>query len=314
LSAALNGGDLGDILRGAAIGGIQGAIAGGILQGMGQAASLTATGVDDVAHVMGHGIFGGSANVAMGGKFQDGFLAGAAGASANYIKFASGDVVSKTVKASVVGGTASVIGGGKFANGAYTAAFQYLLNAEVGGWSDAASVGKTITSIIQLPFRIVGFLNFLGNFADYMRSNMIVQSSRDSRNIGHPSVGHRSGGFFRKLFGMSYGGDGIKIGGGRISPYSNEPSPLGGIQGQQGEIFGQSYAPFSLSDFVVEAFAGPHDYLNSPFWYDPSTGNIRGGISPLGKFAGGVMNWANVPISSLFVIPSIILPTANTFP
>jgi hypothetical protein len=132
LSAALNGGDLGDILRGAAIGGIQGAIAGGVLHGMGQAASLTATGVDDVAHVMGHGILGGSANVAMGGKFQDGFLAASAGASANYMKFARGDIVSRTVKASVVGGTATAIGGGKFANGAWTAAFQHLLNFELG--------------------------------------------------------------------------------------------------------------------------------------------------------------------------------------
>jgi filamentous hemagglutinin len=86
------------------------------------------------------------------------------------------------------------------------------------------------------------------------------------------------------------------------------------VQGLRGEVFGYAYSPYSLIDFVVEAFAGPHDYLNAPFWYDSATGNIKSGISPAGKFVGGVINWANVPISSIFVVPSIILPSSNTFP
>jgi RHS repeat-associated protein len=136
LNAALAGGDIGDILRGAAIGGIQGGISGGILHGM----ELNATGfADKAAHVAGHGILGGAANEAMGGKFQDGFLSAAAGAAAGwmgaYKAFAgkgAWNVAGRTTVAGVVGGTASALGGGKFANGAYTAAFQHLLNAELG--------------------------------------------------------------------------------------------------------------------------------------------------------------------------------------
>jgi hypothetical protein len=65
LSAALSGGDIGDILRGATVGGIQGAITGGILNGLGESTNLWL----QAAHVAGHGILGGTINVAMGGKF-----------------------------------------------------------------------------------------------------------------------------------------------------------------------------------------------------------------------------------------------------
>ena len=135
LGAALNGGSLGDILRGAAIGAIQGAITGGVLHGMESSGFNLAT----LQHVVGHGIVGGVANVAMGGKFQDGFLSAAASAGLAdlgvYGAFkgpSPGAVAGRTALAGLVGGTASVLGGGKFANGAYTAAFQHLLNAEMG--------------------------------------------------------------------------------------------------------------------------------------------------------------------------------------
>ena len=134
LGAALNGGSLGDILRGAAIGAIQGAITGGVLHGMESSGFNLAT----LQHIVGHGIVGGVANVAMGGKFQDGFLSAAASAGLAdlgvYGAFkgpSPGAVAGRTALAGLVGGTASVLGGGKFANGAYTAAFQHLLNAEI---------------------------------------------------------------------------------------------------------------------------------------------------------------------------------------
>ena len=137
LGAALAGGDLGDILRGAVVSGIQGAITAGVLHGMGEAAAQTASGFDDAVHVVGHGVVGGASNVAMGGKFQDGFISAAAGASAGYLGLykafsgpSGGAILGRTAIAGVVGGTASALGGGKFANGAYTAAFQHLLNAE----------------------------------------------------------------------------------------------------------------------------------------------------------------------------------------
>ncbi len=50
-------------------------------------------------------------------------------------------------------------------------------------------------------------------------------------------------------------------------------SPLGGLQGGQGAIFGNPYAAGSFTDKVVESFAGAHDWLNSFHYYDPLTGN-----------------------------------------
>jgi len=189
-----------------------------------------------------------------------------------------------------------------------------LFNGEIGRASSKGfSLGRAVKSLLQFPFKVIGHLNFLGNMADYMRSAMVAQSRLDPRNIGHPSIGFRSGGLYRKLFGLGYGGDGVKAGGGRISPYSDKPSPLGGVQGKAGEIFGKPYQPFSFMDAFIESFSGPHDYLNSPFWYDGATGNIRGGMSPFSKALGSVANWANVPLSSVFVIPSVVLPTSKTF-
>ncbi|MFN6270835.1 MAG: TIGR02594 family protein, partial [Akkermansiaceae bacterium] len=133
-NAAINGGNLGDVLRGAVVGALQGGISGGILSGWESAGWNLQT----LQHVAGHGVLGGAANEALGGKFQDGFLSAAASTAAGDLGFLGdpsdtgmGAVVSRTAKASVVGGTASVIGGGKFANGAYTSAFQHLLNAEL---------------------------------------------------------------------------------------------------------------------------------------------------------------------------------------
>ncbi|MES2982235.1 MAG: RHS repeat-associated core domain-containing protein [Verrucomicrobiota bacterium] len=147
LGPALNGGDIGDVLRGAVVGGIQGAIAGGVLHGM--TPQNPGFNMATAEHVAGHGILGGAANAAMGGKFQDGFLSAAAGAAASHMPFADGSVLSRTVKASVVGGTTSVIGGGKFANGAYTAAFQHILNAEAGGFVSNffGSIGRFFSQI-----------------------------------------------------------------------------------------------------------------------------------------------------------------------
>ncbi|MEO7100143.1 MAG: RHS repeat-associated core domain-containing protein [Luteolibacter sp.] len=138
LGPALSGGSAGDILRGAVVGGIQGGITAGALHAMGIAAENAGTfSLETAEHMAGHGILGGAANVAMGGKFGDGFISAAAAAGASDAGLlgdpnATGPaaVASRTIRAGIIGGTASALGGGKFANGAYTAAFQHLLNAE----------------------------------------------------------------------------------------------------------------------------------------------------------------------------------------
>jgi RHS repeat-associated protein len=133
LGAALAGGSLGDVLRGAVIGGISGALTGALHP-------VGGTPLLDAANVVGHGVVGGASNVAMGGKFQDGFLSAAASAATAMTGLTSTDtgtyggdhlnIASRTMIASVAGGTASALGGGKFANGALTGAMTHLLNAE----------------------------------------------------------------------------------------------------------------------------------------------------------------------------------------
>jgi RHS repeat-associated protein len=127
LGAALAGGNLGDVLRGAVVGGISGALTGAL------------HGTSTMVNIAGHGVVGGSSNVAMGGKFGDGFLSAAASAAAAQTGFASPEagttgaeigIAGRTAIASIAGGTASALGGGKFANGAITGAMTHLLNAE----------------------------------------------------------------------------------------------------------------------------------------------------------------------------------------
>ena len=123
LGAALAGGDLGDVLRGAAVGGISGALTGALHM------------TNGIVNIVGHGVVGGATNVAMGGKFGDGFLSAAASAATavsgltdpGTSKF---NIAGRTAIASIAGGTASSLGGGKFANGAVTGAFHHMLNAE----------------------------------------------------------------------------------------------------------------------------------------------------------------------------------------
>jgi hypothetical protein len=132
LSAALNGGNMGDVLRGAVVGGISGALTAGM---HGAGGSL----VGKAANIAGHGVIGGASNVALGGKFQDGFLSAAASAATATTGLTDPEtsrfsMAGRTAIASITGGTASALGGGKFANGAITGAMTHLLNAEATHW------------------------------------------------------------------------------------------------------------------------------------------------------------------------------------
>lgn len=127
-SAAANGGN---ILQGAIMGGLSGAIFGGI----------GISGLGNTARVLAHGVAGGTLSVIQGGKFGAGFLSAAfakfttirltAAGVYNMANRSLGAIVGRTTVSAVVGGTASVLGGGKFANGARTAAFAHLFNQEL---------------------------------------------------------------------------------------------------------------------------------------------------------------------------------------
>ena len=115
-NAAMAGGDLGDVLRGAAVGAISGAITTGMLNKI----------PNYLVRVAGHGVVGSAQNAALGGKFQDGFISAAAGHA--FPSFQLGDSqFAKALSSGIIGGTASKLGGGKFANGAFSAAFMRLM-------------------------------------------------------------------------------------------------------------------------------------------------------------------------------------------
>jgi filamentous hemagglutinin len=70
-------------------------------------------------------------------------------------------------------------------------------------------------------------------------------------------------------------------------------SPLGGIQGMSpNSVFGISYAPGSLTDYVTSLFGGAHDYANKSYWYD-AQGNVKD-LDGAEKTFGEVYNGLNV--------------------
>jgi RHS repeat-associated protein len=101
-----------------------------------------------VEKIIAHGAVGGTASALQGGKFQHGFMSGAAAqffAPAITENFQGADLKPVRVALSAtVGGTASVMTGGKFANGAITGAFSRLFNDEGIHKSEEKNLGDVI--------------------------------------------------------------------------------------------------------------------------------------------------------------------------
>jgi RHS repeat-associated protein len=131
--AMINGGDIGDVLKYAAInfavasawagtGGFLESVESGVESGNWGTRSLV------------HGLVGGGLEEAQGGHFADGFIAAATGEAVSMHFPLSADgltlktIASRTATAAIVGGTATAIIGGDFANGAKTAAYAQLYN------------------------------------------------------------------------------------------------------------------------------------------------------------------------------------------
>ena len=90
-------------------------------------------------------------------------------------------------------------------------------------------------------------------------------------------------------------------------------SPLGCWQHGPGSIFGIAYPKGGIVDFIVEAFAGPHDFANGLTWYDANGNAIR--------FTGiknTVREWTtNYTTSLVFALPfaaAAILDQTNALP
>ena len=115
--------------------------------------------------VIAHGVVGGAASEAQGGKFGQGFITSAFGKAVSkpLANLTDRNAIAGGIAAGVVGGTVSKLTGGKFQNGAITSAFQYLFNqaasnveanAEEGGYSPVSgeyltSDGKIVSLTVQ---------------------------------------------------------------------------------------------------------------------------------------------------------------------
>ena len=183
--AALNGGNLGDIFQAAAMGALVGGITAGAFHGAGnfaQAAAKYGKEAYYATKMATHGIVGGLRNVAMGGKFGQGFVssafvAGTSGWVGGVDASSPGVNLGRTAASAVIGGTASALGGGKFANGAISGAFARMYNDGMHAQKSDGyfkRLGKALSNIGQY-----------GKDADYLES----QGDLDA----HPRYAHKWG-------------------------------------------------------------------------------------------------------------------------
>ncbi len=134
--AAANGGNVSDVIRGAAIGGASVAAFFGVAKAIPSAASAAEAGKNAwmtagnfAKLVVAQGMVGGVMSVLQSGKFGHGFASAGISKLATPGILSMDNVVPESIASGMVGGTVSEATGGKFANGATTAAFLYAFNA-----------------------------------------------------------------------------------------------------------------------------------------------------------------------------------------
>ncbi len=211
---------------------------------------------------------------------------GAAATSSTILGGAAGGAVAGVISSGDLrGAAAGALTGGAMAGigaayGGGHGAGRVLAEAAVGGVSAELQGGDFVNGFVTS-----GSLSSLSWAALEMREAMIRQSllNTESRNASGVSAGFR--------------GDGFKLGGCR---WPCQWSPLGGVQGGPGNFLGIGYAPGSFVDHLVEVYAGPHDFLNSPVFYD-GLGNSAGRWPGLEVF-----NAANVLVATPFAAASVI--------
>ena len=88
-------------------------------------------------------------------------------------------------------------------------------------------------------------------------------------------------------------------------PFRKRLSPLGGIQGGEGLLFGKSYRSGGFIDYLLEGYSGVHDTFNQPFFYKVN-GTNRLITSIWQKSLGYVINPLNVVLASPIVLPALV--------
>lgn len=196
------------------------------------------------------------------------------------------------------GAVAGAIGGGDLRStltGAVSGGAMGGLGAHFGGTYSAgrvlaeASVSGAAAELqggdFSQGFLVGGSLSSLTWASLEMREAMIEQSKLSLENSTGRSAGFR--------------GDGFKLGGSR-APSSG--SFLGGRQGGAGSFLGIDYKPGSFLDAVVETYAGPHDFLNSPIFYNEAGNNAARWRILEAVNAGNIV--LATPFAAASVVPS----------
>ncbi|TQV82933.1 RHS repeat-associated core domain-containing protein [Aliikangiella coralliicola] len=247
--------------------------------------------------------YGAMSSVAAAWAAGAGFTGTAASVAAGVIQgavagFVGGAVMGGSLEAALKGAVSGALFGG--ISGYYQKVYSFgraLAEGTASGISSEMDGGKFIDG-----FKTVFVQGMLKAAAIKMRKIMIAQSKLNPLNATGISVG--------------FMGDGFKLGGGRWdwkrffkAPTSRNfgqmRSVLGGMQGGTGKFLFFDYKPGSIWDRIVEAFAGPHDYLNQFFGYD-AMGNVNAARGPLFRAFGGFMNGINVVVATPFVVSSVL--------
>jgi len=244
------------------------------------------------------GAVGGISSAAMGGNFWQGVGIGALGGAV----FAGlspglnilGDSLARGI---TLGGAAGPLTPGAAMASNFGAAFF------AGAASGAVVAGVSGTNVgdgALIGGAAAGTYSLIRDTGKYLRAKMITQSRLDPNNSSGISEG--------------LDGDGFKLGGSRWDNNpgaKNAPSPLGGLQGGQGKIFGFNYPPKGIVNHIVESWAGPHDYLNS--WAYNADGTLRQ-LTRVEHFVGGITNPLNVGLAAPVAIPLMLGPTGAAAP
>jgi filamentous hemagglutinin len=248
----------------------------------------------------------------LGGLGDSFFTVGYTEAGAGYSTFVQTGL--STPGKVLVGATGGFAGGLASSGGDLKAAFQ-------GALSGGISAGITGYYGRTYPFERViadglagGLFEKLrgGEFSDGFKTNFITsglmylnlqmrqEMIQNSLASNDPNVRRMNDGT-----GLSAGlnGDEFKLGGGRWNSFLpgevTQCSLLGCQQSGPGKIFGISYSKGGFADLLVESFAGPHDYANSPWFY-----KTDGTIHEMSKIRAAVLDMlTNYTTSLVFAAP-----------
>jgi filamentous hemagglutinin len=210
----------------------------------------------------------------------------------------------------VLGGIAGGAAAGAIASGTVRGATAGALSggvmAGIGGlYGDSYGLGRLLaegaasgaTAAAQGGSFGDGFVTGAGlsslTWASLEMRRVMIEQSRIRYDMDEPLYARDN------ASGISWGfrGDFFKLGGCR---HPCRTSPLGGLQGGPGNVFGIAYGPGSFFDRLVETYSGPHDFLNSPLFYDAFGNNV-----PRPDLLE-VINAANVLVATPFAAASVV--------